>query len=75
MKSWVNYFVFLLALLLFVVSICHPENVQGRHKEAVDETSWMIHLGVLGLIVIGAGYQCLNQASASIKKWRNKRIK
>ena len=75
MKSRISYFVFPFAVLLLVMSILHPENVRGRLGKPISETSWMVHLGVLSVVVLGAGYQCVKQAATDLKGRRSKRTK
>jgi hypothetical protein len=73
MKSRISYFVFPIAVLLLVMSLLHSENVRGRLGKSISETSWMVHLGVLSVIVLGAGYQCVKQAATDLKGRRVRR--
>lgn len=75
MKSRISYFVFPFAVLLLVMSILHPENVRGRLGKPISETSWMVHLGVLSVLVLGAGYLCVKQVATDLRGRRAKRIK
>lgn len=75
MRSRLSYFVFPMAVLLLTMSILHPENVRGRLGKPISEISWMVHLGVLSVVVIGAGYLCVKQASADLKGRRARRTK
>ena len=75
MRSRLSYFVFPMAVLLLAMSILHPENVRGRLGKPISETSWMVHLGVLSVVVLGAGYLCVKQLATDLKGRRAKRTK
>jgi len=75
MRSRLSYFIFPMAVLLLTLSILHPENVRGRLGKPISETSWMVHLGVLIVVALGAGYQCAKQAVIDLRRSRGRGTK
>lgn len=75
MRSRLSYLAFPMAVLLLTMSILHPENVRGNLGKPISETSWMVHLAILSVVVLGAGYLCVKQAASDLKGRRAKYTK